>query len=204
MKTSENETKQKHSLDVKFEDRRIEAGPKFQTAAKINTASYSTNQTASKQTTKSKQQQSRPQTGGPNVNGAKQLRASETALRSNLEEELSNQYGQISGSRYTNSQATNELRQKNNTSSANKDWSTAEIANRLQKQAEDRRPSRSIDRGNTSAARPKSANKEKSRDYGVVGSQYSSVYSRILNQGEVNKIRKLVGEQNSDLDVNSH
>ena len=87
------------------------------------------------------------------------------------------------------------------TPSAQKDWSTTEIANRLQKQAEDRRPSRSIDKGNSSAARPRSANKERSRDYGAIGSQYSSVYSRILNSGEVNKIRKLVGEQNSDLDV---
>lgn len=63
---------------------------------------------------------------------------------------------------------------------------------------QERALSRSFDRGNTSGARPRSASKDKSRDY---GSYYSSVYSRILNAGEVNKIRKLVGEQNSDLDV---
>ena len=64
--------------------------------------------------------------------------------------------------------------------------------------SEQRRNSRSQDRAN-SQQRPRSAIKERSRDFG--GSQYSSVYSRILNAGEVSKIKKLVGEQNSDLDV---
>lgn len=67
-------------------------------------------------------------------------------------------------------------------------------------EAEPRRNSRSQER--TSAnQRPRSAIKERSRDFG--GSQYSSVYSRILNAGEASKIKKLVGEQNSDLDVAS-
>lgn len=63
---------------------------------------------------------------------------------------------------------------------------------------EQRRNSRSNERAG-SQQRPRSAIKERSRDFG--GSQYSSVYSRILNAGEVSKIKKLVGEQNSDLDV---
>lgn len=69
------------------------------------------------------------------------------------------------------------------------------------KQVEDRQHSRSFDKGQ--GGRPRSAHKERSRDYGntLGSSHYSSVYSRILNSGEVNKIRKLVGEQNSDLDV---
>ena len=99
---TENETKQKHSLDAKFEDRRIESGPKYQTATKISTASYTSTHAASRQTTKGKQQ-ARPQTGGLATNGGKQLKSSQKTLQSNIEEELTNQYGQISGSRYAHS-----------------------------------------------------------------------------------------------------
>lgn len=59
--------------------------------------------------------------------------------------------------------------------------------------------SRSNERNST--GRPRSANRERSRDYASTYSHYSSVYSRILNTSEANKIRKLVGEQNADLDV---
>lgn len=59
--------------------------------------------------------------------------------------------------------------------------------------------SRSIDR--SAGGRPRSANRDRSRDYGSTYSHYSSIYSRILNGGEANKIKKLVGERNSDLDV---
>jgi len=60
--------------------------------------------------------------------------------------------------------------------------------------------SRSFERAG-SANRPRSAAKDRSRDYGNNHSQYSAAYSRILNPGEVRKIKRLVGEQNSDLDV---
>lgn len=49
--------------------------------------------------------------------------------------------------------------------------------------------------------RPRSAAKDQSRDYGNNHSQYSSVYTRILNPGEVKKIKRLIGENNPDLDV---
>lgn len=64
-----------------------------------------------------------------------------------------------------------------------------------------RNRSRSFDRTSfQSAARPRSGSRG-SRNFAAEHSQYSSVHSRILNAGEVNKIRKLVGERNSDLDV---
>lgn len=64
-----------------------------------------------------------------------------------------------------------------------------------------RNRSRSFDRTSfQSAARPRSGSRG-SRNFAAEQSQYSSVHSRILNAGEVNKIRKLVGERNSDLDV---
>lgn len=59
--------------------------------------------------------------------------------------------------------------------------------------------SRSFDR--SAGKRPLSANRDRSRDYASVYSHYSSIYSRILNATEANKIRKLVGEYNADLDV---
>lgn len=74
--------------------------------------------------------------------------------------------------------------------------------NRYLKGAEDvpeRGRSRSFDR--SAGKRPLSANRDRSRDYGSVYSHYSSIYSRILNATEANKIRKLVGEYNADLDV---
>lgn len=59
--------------------------------------------------------------------------------------------------------------------------------------------SKSFDK--STGRRPSSANKDRSRDYASVYSHYSSVYSRILNGAEANKIKKLVGEYNADLDV---
>lgn len=59
--------------------------------------------------------------------------------------------------------------------------------------------SKSMDRSST--GRPRSANRERSRDYASTYSHYSNVYSRILNSTEANKIKKLVGEYNADLDV---
>lgn len=66
-------------------------------------------------------------------------------------------------------------------------------------ESEQRRNSRSADRS-SGKVRPGSAVKDRSREYGT-GSQYSSVYSKILNASETNKVRKLIGEHNSDLDV---
>lgn len=66
-------------------------------------------------------------------------------------------------------------------------------------EADTRGRSRSIDR--STAGRPRSANRDRSRDYASTYSHYSSVYSRILNSSEVNKIKKLVGPNNADLDV---
>lgn len=66
-------------------------------------------------------------------------------------------------------------------------------------EAPQRGRSKSFER--SSCGRPRSANRERSRDYASTYSHYSSVYSRILNNSEANKIRKLVGEQNADLDV---
>lgn len=77
-----------------------------------------------------------------------------------------------------------------------------QLSSNAQKQTEDlpqRGRSRSFDR--STGGRPRSANRDKSRDYASTYSHYSSIYSRILNSGEANKIRKLVGERNSDLDV---
>lgn len=67
----------------------------------------------------------------------------------------------------------------------------------------ERNRSRSFDRNSFhSATRPRSGSRG-SRNLAADYSQYSSVHSRILNAGEVNKIRKLVGDKNSDLDVAS-
>jgi hypothetical protein len=66
-----------------------------------------------------------------------------------------------------------------------------------------RNRSKSFDRTSyQSVPRPRSGSRG-SRNFAADVSQYSSVHSRILNAGEVNKIRKLVGEKNSDLDVSS-
>lgn len=72
-------------------------------------------------------------------------------------------------------------------------------ANKLAEDQQPRGRSRSFDR--STGGRPKSANRDRSRDYASTYSHYSSIYSRILNAGEVNKVRKLIGERNSDLDV---
>lgn len=65
----------------------------------------------------------------------------------------------------------------------------------------ERNRSKSFDRTSfQSATRPRSGSRG-SRNFAADYSQYSSVHDRILNAGEVNKIRKLVGDKNSDLDV---
>lgn len=60
------------------------------------------------------------------------------------------------------------------------------------------RPSNYSDRASQNISANETFGRRKSREYNQT---YSSVYSRILNAEESNKVRKLVGEHNADLDV---
>ncbi len=181
---SENQEKHKsaHQSEVKQQPR---------STAKVTTT-YSVH--TDHQQTRTKNGQTRPQSGTANKN-----HKSSTKLNNQYEEDQIN-YGAKYGYSYS---PTDQLRASQTQDLRGSGRArNAPAVEQVPKYSEERRNSRSFEK--TQSGRPKSAHKEKSRDYGNTfggNSQYSSVYSRILHSGEVNKIRKLVGEQNSDLDV---
>lgn len=124
-------------------------------------------------------------------------KSSDSHSRSNLK-----QKSQLSASKNISNQDGGQRRQSNAKAKTDYFVDNSRKGSNYQKETEDlpqRGRSRSFDR--STGGRPRSANRDRSRDYASTYSHYSSVYSRILNSGEANKVKKLIGERNSDLDV---